>query len=251
MIQNVREYVEPFVTLGIPIEYEKIQLFPFTVAQWYDFSCTIDVFTINKNEIPDIKIIQMSYLQYIVEILFADESMKDIWKQKFYLLLHGSTQIDLDKIGVLVQNGKYYLQVDGVIINATQFEELRRIILYQNISGYDDTPMSADFKKVWNEYMQLKNRNIESPSLKIKIATVQSLCGFSKKEIMDMTLLNFEDVFDSAITWEEYRINHTAEMGGMVKFNKPVEHPVFHKHHDKYADMFVNADEYAKKLTSI
>ena len=71
MIQNVREYVEPFVTLGIPIEYEKIQLFPFTVAQWYDFSCTIDVFTINKNEIPDIKIIQMSYLQYIVEILFA------------------------------------------------------------------------------------------------------------------------------------------------------------------------------------
>ena len=87
--------------------------------------------------------------------------------------------------------------------------------------------------------------------MRTKIATLQSLCGLNRKEIYGMTLLEFEDVFDSALSWEEYRINHGAEMSGMVKFDKPIEHPVYHKKHDKYAEMFVNADNFSEQLTSI
>lgn len=252
MLENIPQYVEAFKSLSIPIEYKSIKMHPFTVSQWYDFYCTVDILTIEKNQTPDIKIIQMSYLQYIIEELFTDNENGDLWKQKFYILIHQSTNVDIDKIRILIdKNNKYALDIDGVILNPTEFNEFRRILLYQNIYDYDDAEMSADFRKAWNEYLEVKNRGMQSPSLQLKMSTIQSQCGFIRSDILKMTLIEFEEIFNSCLTWEEYKINKTAEMSGRVKFNKQVEHPVWHKKHDKYRDMFVDADDYARKLTSV
>lgn len=252
MLNNIAEYVSPFVTLGIPIDYKSIKLYPFTVEKWYEFYYTIDILNIDKNESADISIIQMSYLQYIIDILFKDEENGKLYIQKFYTLLYNLTNIDVSKMNILLDsNNKYILDINGTQINATEFNELRRIILYQNIYDYDDVEMSADFKKAWNDYLEVKNRGIQPPSLQLKIATVQSQCGFNRNDILKMTLIEFEEIFNSCVKWEEYKINKIAETSGNVKFSKPIEHPVWHKKHDKYRDMFVDADDYSKKITSI
>lgn len=54
---------------------------------------------------------------------------------------------------------------DNIKLTATEFDEVRRIILYQNIYNYDDTPMSEDVRRVVEQYYTLKNKGIIPPSL--------------------------------------------------------------------------------------
>ena len=65
-----------------------------------------------------------------------------------------------------------YDDEDLVEIDDAQFDDLRKVILFQNIYKYDDTEMSDDFRRVVEEYYRLKNKDIVLPTLEDRLMAV-------------------------------------------------------------------------------
>ena len=49
-------------------------------------------------------------------------------------------------------------------INQKEFDDIKRIILYQNFPGYDDEYIDPNFKKNMDEKDQLRNKGLISPN---------------------------------------------------------------------------------------
>ena len=59
-----------------------------------------------------------------------------------------------------------------VLINSRQFEDIRRIIMYQNVLHYDDSYVDSDLKKAMEETDALKHTGTELTSVERKMAII-------------------------------------------------------------------------------
>ena len=68
-MENVKEYVEQFVTFGNPVEYKGLKIKPILAKDALRFLDAVSVLQIEKNKIPSVEIIQMSYLEFMVNFM--------------------------------------------------------------------------------------------------------------------------------------------------------------------------------------
>ena len=161
-----------------------LSIYPVMVKDSELFLACYDVISIDKDNIPDPKIISMPYLNFMADNLFKEQICIDKFVSLLRICLHwDNARITVD------ENGFYYLEnMDGSIrIDAKKFNEIRRIILYQNIIGYDDEYINPELKAAMAESDALRNRGIEFPSMERKMAIISSHTGITKKEQMEMT----------------------------------------------------------------
>ena len=76
-MENVKEYVEKFTTFGDPVDFKGLKIKPITVRDSERFLDAVDVFKIEKNKIPDVSIIQMSYLEFLIGVIGLDEEYRN------------------------------------------------------------------------------------------------------------------------------------------------------------------------------
>lgn len=254
MIQDVKFYIEPYVTFDNPIPYkDNLQIYPFKVKDFYNFSNCIDIFEIDKNKIPDVDVIQMNYLQFIVRKLFSNEEKiddmkyKDIWKIKFYTLLSLIFNVEMDKIFIKEDNQKHlFVDVDGTLIDNKEFDEIIKIVMFQNYHDYDDTEMSEDFKRVVTEYYSLKFKNITPLTLEDKIDVVTSKMRYSLDYVYNLTYRRFSRLFEKIID----EIDYIVGCNGYTR-EKPPEHWVYKTSKGKYDDVFIDAESFENKIHGV
>ena len=70
LVNDVKEYIAPYITFDKPVKYKGIDIYPIKVKDYYTFINAYDVLTIDKNNIPDVNIIQMSYLFFMFGFIF-------------------------------------------------------------------------------------------------------------------------------------------------------------------------------------
>ena len=68
-MENVKEYVEQFVTFGNPVEYKGLKIKPILAKDALRFLDAVSVLQIEKNKIPSVEIIQMSYLEFMINFM--------------------------------------------------------------------------------------------------------------------------------------------------------------------------------------
>ena len=85
----------------------------------------------------------------------------------------------------------------ALTISADDFDEIRRIILYQNILDYTDRYIDPD-------YYRLKNKDSKNVPLEHKIICVQSKTGMSIESIGKLTIRNFLQLFSIIVEESEY-----------------------------------------------
>lgn len=244
---------ELYFTQDIPVIYklknkQEILIYPILVKNFAIFNSNVDILTIEKNNTSDPNIIRMSYLEYVLSLLQCD---KKYMYKLLYIVKHCLKE---DYISVIEVSGKKCLaitdeqQIVKYYINSSDFEEVRKIILYQNIHDYDDIEVSQDIKKVMDDYYRLTSDGNKVVTLEEKIAFLGNICGLTKKDLLDMTYREFSIRFELAIDQIEYSINKTAEMSGNVKFKKKIEHFIFKKKKDKISQFFVDSDTVKEKI---
>lgn len=233
-----------------PVEYKLdnyiLKIYPINVCDSEYFLSSINLFTVDKNATPSVEIIQMSYLQFIIDILLTqNKSNLDRFVNLLTLCLHmKAPKIELNESGkpLLVEGNNEYS------INGQQFEDIRRIILYQNLLGYDDTYINPDLKKAMAEMDELKNKGYENLTLERKIAIITAHTGISKKEQLEMTYrshsLLFEEVFGEV---EFTTIRPVALFSGN---GDKLEHWIVKKKKNKMDNYVTKVDEYAKSMGS-
>ena len=182
-------------------EKQIIEIHPVFLRDSEFFLSSVNILKIDKNSIPDAKIIQMPYLQFLYEEVLKDE----INKQKLFNILN--ICLKLSSPFIVYDNNKRPFLIDEsqkIIINAKQFDEIKRIILYQNFSEYSDDYINPEFQKNIQDAQELKNRNIEAPNLERRMAIITAHTGISKKEQMEMTYRSHSILFQEVYEETEY-----------------------------------------------
>lgn len=224
-----------------------IYIKPILVKDYLIYEWAKTILTIQKNEINDIKVIQMSYLEFLIKRIFTsaqDEEDKIRWLLK--LCLNEDYSIIGDNcIAVFEQkddefNVKY-------VINAKEFDDISKIIQAQNDPNYDDRYVSPEVKELMHEYYRVKYKNVVSPSLEKKKAFVSSKIGKAFKEINELPYREFELIYDACKDSEIYIAQKIIQGSYKYKVDEDIKHPLFEPKKDQYEELFEDTSVLANK----
>lgn len=281
-MDNIKEYIERYVTFGQPVQYCGLEIKPILVKDFYQFVNAKNILNIDKNKIPDVEIIQMTYLRFLTLMIVENEDMREDFLTILALTL--GLKYDSEKrntsfkpnevlaqqtrkneshfyingwdIAFRIKKNETWLQLyvgdDMVEINDSQFDDLKNIILFQNIYDYDDMEMSDDFRRVIEEYYALKNKDIIIPTLEDRLMAVIVSSGYTLEQLYNMPLRLFDALFEYSVSKLEYQVNKliiNLAQGEIKGFN--LSHWVYKTKKDKYSEVFTNAQDLVNKFNSL
>jgi len=227
---------------------QEILITPIMVEDSEMFLSWIDVISIDKNNLNDVKYISMSYLEFLVSSLLmspieqlAQASISKIINiLKLCLNFNGAISIQFN------ERNKPFIVYEDKKITPKQFEDIRRIILYQNIVGYDDEYINPDIKQMMDEMNEIKTRDIDYPNLERRMAIITAHTGLSKAEQMKMTYRSHTMLMKEVYGEVDYMSARTGIMvGNMFSKNRiEFEDWIYKKKRNKYEQYFTAEDSY-------
>lgn len=237
---------DTYFAFDYPVPYEladnnTLKIKPVMLKDSAIFLSSADIIAIDKNAIASPEIIQMSYLEFLVNIAYGNETVIQKILNIFILCL------DI-KRPIIKKNeiGRFYIEDEdkGTIIKAKEFEDIRRIIMYQNFPHYDDEYINPEVKEMMAEVDRLKNKGTEMPSLERKMAIISSHSGISKQEQMQMTYRAHTLLFEEVCGEVEFT---TIRSVALFSGAKDLDHWIFKKKKGKFDGYFVDKNKFTKE----
>lgn len=254
---DIKKLEKEYFYFGLAVPYKlkcgvSININPILVQDWNLFENCHDILLFNKMEVPIPEIIQMSYLEFVLEVLCGDKKNEEKLRQLLNLCLgFKNIKFCYDK-----KNKPNVVECDKnniikTIISPKDFDEIKKIILFQNIPNYDDTYLSKDVREVIDNVVKVQSGKITPLTIEDKMAFLGNEIGLTNKDMKEMTYREFDTRFNMAVDRMDYQINKTAELIGNVKFNKKIEHLLRKTKKNKLESFFTNADEFTNKINSV
>ena len=244
---NIDLYRRAYFYFDKPVDYvinDKIlYIHPVLVKDSEIFLSSVSILDTDKNSSDSVEIIQMSYLDFIYKVLFQDE----INISRFINILRYCLHIENPEIGY-DENQKPFLKDKdtGIVIKSKDFENIRRLILYQNLVHYDDEYINPEAKKAMDELNSLRNANIELPSIERKMAIIMAHCGINKREQMNMTYRSYSLLFEEV--YGEVEFETTRPILLYAGKGNEIEHWIYRKKKSKFDGYFQSAKQYTEKM---
>ena len=231
----------------VPYELNKggtIYIKPILVKDYLRYEWAKFILTIAKNEINDIQVIQMSYLEFLIKKIFVnDKTQEDKIRWIMKLCLDEDYVAVGDNCLIVCDEN---LQVKYVI-SPKEFEDIAKIIQAQNDPNYDDRYVSPEVKELMQEYYKVKYSNVVSPSLEKKKAFVSSKIGKTFQEINELPYREFELVYDACKDSEIYIGQKIIQGSYKYKVDEDIKHPLFEPKKDQYEELFEDTSVLANK----
>lgn len=206
------------------------------------FTTCAQILMIDKNSSPSVEIIQMPYLKFLTDVLFPQSGVYPLNLGTICAICLGmkNPQIILDKKGKPAIRDS---ELD-ITINCQQFDDISKIILYQNFVDYDDRYIDPDFKKAMRETDELRNKNIEIPNTERKMAILTSHTGIRRADIKEMTMREFSLVFAEVVGEVQYiATTSIAAFGG-----NDIDHWVYRKKRGAFDSYITDVDAYTRSM---
>ena len=258
-------------TLDEPVPYKNIKLYPAKVRDHDTFYRCISCLTLEKQSIPDIKIIKMSYLEYLYHLHIENKEIDYLLLLDYLLKLcvrddevrinyyfEKVAQKPVFKIGhrVLDTEGKeipdeYGIKIDGEIFNAADFDEMQTIICNQNLVDRPDETIQKEIRDKMQEAREMKARasgNKPAPFEDTILCLVAST-NMSLEQVYDLSLRKFIKLLQRVDAKLHYQIYMTAAMSGMVEFKDKsvLRHWMSDlEKENKNSDVMINSESYYK-----
>jgi hypothetical protein len=272
---NINEIIEQYRAFDNPVPYKGLLLYPVKAQDYYRFMSNVGVLGIQKNRTPDVKIIQMSYLQFVFGLILNDIE----WRGKFIEIMQLCLNVkiadlsnkkiarglfwnEMDKDDSLIfhlngyaidfidRNNRLFIKIFNSELSASEFDELIRYIFYQNIYDYFDEFISDDVREVVDKYYAMRNKNINPPTFEEKVISVMSVLGAPKREIAQMSMISIEQLFHSVIRRTDYMIEHNYRAHAMTDKPLPdIEHWAYKSNKERFSEVFVDAQSFSKNAS--
>lgn len=231
-----------------------IQINPVKMSDSMIFMSSYGILDIDKNDSNDVEIIQMPYLKYLAKyILIAEPLRQQLANICIMCLGFTAPFIRFDeKQKAILSNIRIVQNEDGedtveelFYITSKEFEEIKKIILYQNLPSYDDAYIDPELKANMLEMDSLKAKGITMPSLERRMAIISSHTGITKKEQMDMTLRFHTILFEEVVGEVEYMsMKAIACYGGK---SDDIQW-IYKKSKGKYDEYITSVEKYNKSM---
>ena len=221
-----------------------LNILPVYVQDFAVFYHSVGILKIDKNALNKVEYIQMKYLQFLFEVMFPQDKF---YIQQFINIIN--LCLDLKKAMINAdEHGKVYIydEEKQIKIDAKDFDEISRIIMYQNFYRYDDSYVNPDVQRAMREVDELKGKAYEEISLERKEAIVTAHTGISKKDLEEMTYRSFSMLFDEVCG--EVEFTTTREIALFAGKGDEIEHWIYKKKKNKMDGYFVTTEQYAKSM---
>ena len=211
---------------------------PILVKDYPYYEVAKTILEIQKNEINDIEIIRMSYLDFLFRLI--DEDANYVNK----LLILCNLCFGNYKIAKILHKEKNCLclceedEMVKYIITSKEFDEIAKIILNQNDSNYDNRYVNPEVKELMAQYYKAKGGNIRTPNIEEKKAYVTSKTGIQINELNEMSYRYFDMVYDASLNSEIYFAQKMVQCSYKYEVKEDVKHPLFEVKKDPYAEIF-------------
>jgi len=229
---------------------------PIRMVDYLTFQSSINCLLLEKNKVPDPKIISMSYLDYLIHLIEIGDDTSNMYAYMFLQIVKlscGVTEEDLNSgnfTWIKDKKSKNSIMFNKVEYTRKDFDEIREIICDQNFIELPDDNIDAKFKKAMDDARKFKNRNSKKMGgIEDQIICVSIGSNLSMEEIKGMTIRKFQKFLQRIDYKLNYEICKTAEMGGMVKFEKEIPHWRSEIIIDKYSDLMVDFKSVENKVT--
>lgn len=272
---DINAIIEPYRAFDAPVPYKELLLYPVQAQDYYKFMSSVGVLGIQKNRTPDVRIIQMSYLQFVFGLILNDVE----WRKKFidimqlclrvevaelsnHRIQRGSFWNEMGANGELIfhlngyevdfidRNERIFIRLNGIELNGAEFDELIRYIHFQNVYDYFDDFINDDVREVIEKFYSMKNKDIVPPTFEQKIISVMSALGVTKPQVATMTMISVEQLFHSVVRRTDYMIEHNYRAHAMTDKPLPdIEHWAYKSNKERFSEVFVNADSFAKNAS--
>ena len=272
---DINAIIEPYRAFDAPVPYKELLLYPVQAQDYYKFMSSVGVLGIQKNRTPDVRIIQMSYLQFVFGLILNDVE----WRKKFidimqlclkvevaelsnHRIQRGSFWNEMGADGELIfhlngyevdfidRNERIFIRLNGIELNGAEFDELIRYIHFQNVYDYFDDFINDDVREVIEKFYSMKNKDIVPPTFEQKIISVMSALGVTKPQVATMTMISVEQLFHSVVRRTDYMIEHNYRAHAMTDKPLPdIEHWAYKSNKERFSEVFVNADSFAKNAS--
>ncbi len=253
MSVDIKFYQEAFFPFDKPIPYElscgtTLNIKPVTLQDSILFVTSYNILNIDKNSAPDPEVISMSYLKFLAKrVLPFDE----LAKQKLVNICILCLGFSIPYV-ILDDNDRPLLcnidkEGQNILFTVTQkeFDDIKKIILYQNILNFDDSYINPELKERMDEMDELRMKNFEVPSLERRIAIITSHCGISKTEQCEMTFRSHSLLFEEVSNEVEYMCTKPVAVSNgksdLVQW-------IFKKKKDKFSDYITSVEDYNKSM---
>jgi len=250
-----------YLTYDLPVPYRNIKIYPVTVKDYLLFNVYASCLTIDKNSIPDPKIITMNNLEYIYYATNAspDKTPYVLWfdrlldmclkdDESFRNLEKSINRYDKDK------KGKPFFTIGEEEYKSKDFEIIRKIIAEQNLVDLIDENISKEVRDSLEKAKEYKRKMSGGKPISFEdyIVSLSISTGWSLEFIYSMSIRKFFKSIRRMDNLIHYKIYLGASLSGMVEFKDKS----FIKHwlsdidsEGIYDDVSVDLDELQDKVS--
>ena len=261
-------------TLDEPVPYKNIKIYPVKVKDYDTFYRCISCLTLEKKSIPDIKILKMSYLEYIYN-LHIDNKEIDYLLLLDYLL---KLCIKDDTVGInyyfddankpVFEIGHKVLDADGnsisdthgvelsenEIFNSEDFDEIRMLICNQNLVELADETIQKEIREKMEEARMMKARESgnKPASFEDTILCLVASTSINLNDAYELSLRKFIKLLQRVDAKLHYQIYMTGATSGMVEYKDKsvLRHWMSDlEKTDKNSDVLFNFDQIKSKVS--
>lgn len=250
-----------YLTYDLPVPYKRLKIFPATVMDYMLFSYHAQCLYLDKNSIPDAKIISMTELEYIYYCT-KDESGQTPYLLWFDRLLSVCLREEpsFEKIEDSItrynydDRGKPFFTISGEKYDFKDFEKIKVIICEQNLIELPDENISKDVRDSLDKAKDYKNKlNGSKPAnLEDYVIALSTATGWTMDYIYSLSIRKFTKSIRRLDNLIHYKIYLAASMSGMVEFKDKS----FIKHwlsgieeENKYGDVSMDLDAMQNKVS--
>jgi len=249
---DIKFYQEAYFTFDKPVPYnlkcgETLNISPIKLSDSLIFMTSYGILDIDKNSTSDVEVISMPYLKFLTHRVLP---FSELSKQQFINICILCLDLKYPTLET-DEKGKVFLcdfnkeNQKKIRITSKEFDDIKRIILYQNLPNFNDDYINPELKEKMIEVDELKNKNLEMPSLERRIAIITSHCGISKKEQLFMTFRSHSILFQEISNEVEYMCAKPLA----IYANKSEEIQwIFKKKKDKFSDYITSVEDYNKSM---
>ena len=253
--------ITTYATFDLPVPYKNIKLYPVSVKDYFYFNLYAQCFSLDKNSIPDIKLISMTNLEYIYYLAEGKETNATylVYFDRILSLCIKDDDSFQDLNKSIERYGydekrKPVFKIGEETYDSKDFEALKEIICEQNLFELPDENVSKEVRDSLEKAKEYKDKisGTKSGTLEDYIISISGITGWSFDYIYNMPVRKFIKAirrFDNLI---HYKIYLSASMSGMVEFKDKS----FIKHwltnldeNQKYGDVSVDLDTVQDKIS--
>ncbi len=235
-------------TFDEPVNVNGLLIYPIILKQYYQFNACSKILAIKKNSIADVKVIQMSYLEFILSIIQDNSEIS----KEYSVMLYGIFSMCLRKndftMNYGLENNKIYLEVDNVKLFSSDFELVRKLIMEQNIPDYKEEYINPELEADLEEADRIRSGNKKQCSIEKQLVAVSIGTSMSIEAIKLMTIRKFLILLEMIDKKMHYIMLRTASLSGMVEFKTPVNHYLIEDNNNTIDNKVMNYDTLQKKI---